>query len=316
MQVSGSDLPHGLLLDSGGEKVPISDGAGLHLFPTRNKRLIFSVTGPDDKSLCEWGAKVATSRFDPPFVSEGFGSRSSISTHTRTFQWRVFRKAEDPILLQVGGRLATESAEFSIDGLPAPVLARNAGQVILQDSHPAAGMRTIESRGYSISIPLVVIEMSLRNSSSPGPTSIEIRLLGRDRISLPPLRSRRLAIQNLDPGRVRILCGKSSHGGPTYIQLDGNESTLRASCRVILLKPGPVRIDAWLIESAISSRWRPRTPLPWPSGPPPFPTAPLTSHLAGTYSSGADQRGVQFEQAVGGMRVESETWRCRGPRPR
>jgi hypothetical protein len=259
MQVSGGDFPKELLLDSNGEKAPVQDGAELHLFPkgknplTFSERLTFSIRDTGGKSLCEWVTDVRTSRVDPPPIPEGFGPGSDLSNQARRPRWTIqtqgFRNAGDPILLKVGGNLARETGEFSIDGLPATVLARNACQVILEDPHPAAGMRVIESRGYSISVPVIVLEMKLLSSTSHGSTSIEFNLLGRDRIDLPALSNRSLTLINFDPGRLQILCAKPWHGlESTFIRLHGNDDRLTASCRVKLLKPGPVSIDARLME--------------------------------------------------------------------
>jgi hypothetical protein len=264
MRVTGADQPQDLFLDSGGEKVPIRDGGALHLSPKRNQRLIFSVTGPDNKSLCEWVAQVGTSKRDPPPIPEGFAANSDLSRQFRGSKHQGFQNAGDPILLFVGGKLANESAQYSIDDLPATVLARNAGHVILEDPHPAAGMRTIESRGYSISVPFIALEMKLRNSTVPGPTSIEITLLGRDQIQLPALPFRRLILQNLDPGRLQLLCGRSSHEDYALMRMGGDEARLTASCRAKLLKPGPVDIDASLIESSVYHHGVPLPRLPLP----------------------------------------------------
>ena len=260
MQVSGGDFPKELFLDSNGEKVRIQDGAELHLFPkgknslTFSERLTFSISDTGGKSLCEWVTNVRTSRSDPPLIPEGFGPGSDLSHQTRRPRWTIktqgFRNAGDPILLQVGGNLARETGEFSIDGLPATVLARNACQVILEDPHPAAGMRVIESRGYSMAIPVIVLEMKLLGSTSRGPTSIEFNLLGRDRIDLPALSDRHLTLTNFDAGRLQIVCAKPWHGlDSTFIRLHGNDDRLTASCRVKLLKPGPISIDARLTET-------------------------------------------------------------------
>ena len=268
MRVSGGDFPKELLLDSNGEKVRIQDGAELHLFPkgktplTFSKRLTFSITDTGGKSLCEWVTNVTTSKVDPPLVPQGFGPGSDLSNETRRPGWTIrtqrFRNAGDPILLKVGGNFVSQPGEFSIDGLPATVLARNACQVILEDPHPAAGMRVIESRGYSIAIPVIVFEMKLLSSTSRGPTSIEFNLLGRDRIDLPPLSERNLALSNFDPGRLQIVCAKPWHDLDfSYIRLHGSDDRLTASCRVKLLKPGPVSIDARLMEAGTEGGpWR------------------------------------------------------------
>ncbi len=260
MQLSGGDFPKELLLDSNGEKVRIQDSAEFHLFPkgkdplTFSKRLTFSITDAGGKSLCEWVTNVTTSKVDPPLIPQGFGPQSDLSYQTRRPRWTIrtqgFRNAGDPILLKVGGNFVSQPGEFSIDGLPATVLARNACQVILEDPHPAAGIRVIESRGYSVAIPVIVLEMKLLSSTSRGPTSIEFNLLGRDRIDLPALSERSLTLTNFDPSRVQIVCAKPWHGlDSTFIRVHGNDDRLTASCRVKLLKPGPVSIDARLMET-------------------------------------------------------------------
>jgi hypothetical protein len=259
MQLSGSDFPRGLSLESGGEKVRIEDGAALHLSPQRNVRLSFSVMGKDGRALCAWATNVATAAGSPPFVREGFRSRRHPDrTHDD------FRNAGDPIFLAVGGRLASESGEFFVDGLPATVLARNACQVILQDPRPVPGMRTIESRGFSVTLPFVVVELKLAGAGSAGRATLEIRVLGRDRIAMRTLPVARLALFNFDPDKLKVLCGRPvNYGDPRIVALEWKKDLLAASCKVRILKPGPASFDGEFMESGGFHR-RPLLPAPWP----------------------------------------------------
>lgn len=269
MQVSGSDLPNGLLLESGGERVRIEDGAALRLSPERNKRLTFAVVDRSGQHLCEWVTKVGTSKSNPPAIPEGFSSRAAMSVRSRGFKLQGFQTAGDPILLQVGGNLARESGEFSIDGAPMTVLARNACQVVLLDPHPAAGLRTIESRGYSISLPFVFLRLDFNAARA----TLKITVLGRDRIPLPELSSHRVSLYNYSPAGLELSCsGPLGHGDPTMVSLARTGAELSASCRVRILKPGPINIDGLFTEFS----GPPRIPLLAPT-PPKIPL--VSAHL-------------------------------------
>jgi hypothetical protein len=127
MQVLGGDVPKGTRLDSGAEAVEIRDGAALHLFARKSQQLVFAkrqtfaVIGAGGQRLCEWATKVGTSRFDSPVIMEGFDP-ATVTRQTRFLTWQRFFNAGDPIFLRVGGKLASEDAEFSIDGRSTTVL--------------------------------------------------------------------------------------------------------------------------------------------------------------------------------------------------
>jgi len=232
LQVSG-EFPDGWLLESGAAKTAVRDGAALHLSPQRNARLAFSVVDADGRRLCEWVPRVGTSRANPPFVTEGF-DRSNRAAQWMPCRPQFFRIAGDPLLLVVGGTLANESATFWTDGVEMPVLARNAHHVILRDPRPAAGLRTIESRGYSIALPFVVLQIEAVG------TTLEIKVLGRERIPLPALPERRIALLNPAPGQIELACGRGRD--PKLVSLAGKESELVASCKIRTLKPGTLDV--------------------------------------------------------------------------
>jgi hypothetical protein len=185
-----------------------------------------------------------------------------MSAQSRGFKLRGFRTAGDPILLQVGGNLARESGEFSIDGVPMTVLARNACQVVLLDPHPAAGLRTVESRGYSISLPFIVLRLDVDAARA----TLKITVLGRDQVPLPELSRRAVSLYNYSPAGLQFSCSRAFvSGDPTMVPLAGKGAELSASCRVRLLRPGPVNIDGLYTESSGPSRillpMPPRIPL-------------------------------------------------------
>ncbi len=291
MQVAGAGLSEEYLLASGREKVSIRDGGALHLFPQRNKRLTFSVIERDGHHLCDWVANVGTYKNGPAQIGEGFGS--SVPPEARGFKFHLFRNAGNPILLRVGGRLASESASFSIDGLPMTVLARNASQVVLQDPHPVAGLRSIESRGYSIVLPFLVVRLDLAGPTSSGRNTLEIKVLGRDGIDWPTLPHRILKLINFDPGRLELSCGKPTGYGERDISLSGKSADVALSCKVQLLKPGPLDLDAVVMEYGFGKRTL-RDQMPrWPS--PPWPRIPITEFVRPNWTRSVIETPAQSE---------------------
>jgi hypothetical protein len=255
MQVSGS-VPKEVRLDSGGEVVEIKDGAALHLFPRRSprlvfgKRLIFAVIDEGGRHLCEWATNIETAKRDAPFVREGF-EPATPTRQTGLFKMQSFYNAGDPIFLRVGGTLASEDAEFSIDGRSTTVLARNAFQLILSDPHPAAGMRTIESRGRSITLPFIILKLQIV-PLRPGPAMLQVDVSGREQLDLPAMPVWRLGLYNPDPGRLQLLCGKPGED-IIPIHLAENHGRLTGTCRVKVLENGPGSIDGLLINTVAPS---------------------------------------------------------------
>jgi len=282
MQVLGAP-PNGASIDSGGQKVKIADGAALPLVPQRNKRLTFSVTDTNGRMLCEWVTNVATAKVDQPFVGEGFDPWDGLSPLLKN-HYRRFRNAGDPIVLHVGGRLAKDGAQFTVDDIPATVLSRNGGQVIVTDPHPAAGIRTIESRGSSIRMPFVLLRVEVLSSKkSANAATLEISILGRERVDLPEPQHRYLSLSNLAPGRFEIACGRNYkfRVDPGPVHLDQRDDKLTASCRLKMAKPGPVSVDALLVEV---EQTQPSPKLPrWPRiGPRPSVSSTSTASAAPT----------------------------------
>jgi hypothetical protein len=266
LQTTGS-LEGGLRLESGASRVAIADGAPLRLTPQRNQRLSISLTGADGQPLCTWIPRVATAKRGPSDTVDGFAP-TTFPSHARLTH-TGFLNCGDPILLGIGGRLASESAEFTIDGHPMTVLARSSSQVVLHDPHPALGMRTIESRGDAVTIPMLDLQVRMREEDRGGRASLEITVTGRDRISIPTLPRPRLLLYSFDPGQLKVRCGRPiNYGDPTAVPLENKGGLLVASCRVDVLKQGPLKVDGVFLEfDSASSRTLPsvpRLPAPWP----------------------------------------------------
>jgi hypothetical protein len=240
----------GMRLESGGDRTGVRDGAALRLHPKRNERLSISLTLADGRR-CEWVPKVGTAKGEPWHEVDGFRERGLL------FRPNVFhggfRNAGDPILVQVGGALADQSAVFSIDGEPATVLSRNGPQVVLRDPHPAAGVRAVACRGYSINLPMIVLEF--RAPETVGHGELEIRVSGRERVGFPTLPRALLMLYNFDPGRVKVRCGRPlNYGDPRIVPLEAKGGELAASCRVEVMKPGPLVLDGSFSERGARAR--------------------------------------------------------------
>jgi hypothetical protein len=245
-------------LESGGTKVMIRNGAAIQLTPRVNERVVLSIASRDGQRLCAWTPTIRVLAHSPPRREEGF--RTERFDYTRIHSG--FRNAGDPILLEVGGKLANETSEFRIDGLPAMVLARTSWQVILRDPHPAAGMRTIESQVHSITLPFLVLQLELPNAPPNGRATLRIRVLGRNLLELPALPWGELMLVNFNRERLNVRCGKayrneSDWDESRFIPLTRDRGgDFTAVCKVDLRQPGPVSMDGRFFE-----RQRPR-PLP------------------------------------------------------
>ena len=157
-----------------------------------------------------------------------------------------FTNTGSPICLQVGGKLATGSGVFRIDGLPAVVLARTSWAVILRDPRPMAGLRTVESQGYSITIPFIDVQLKLRKPSSSGHNALDIRVYGGDLLVFPVV----LAVYNFNRQTVNLRCGKSYRDGRDLDEIRwihlAREKTgvFTATCKVHFRQEGHVNLDA------------------------------------------------------------------------
>ena len=246
LEASGAAY-EGIFLESGGERTAVRDGAALRLHPKRNARLSISLVLPDGRR-CEWTPGVGTAKSEPWHVVDGFRDRGLV--FRANLMHSGFRNAGDPILVQVGGVLAEESAVFSVDGDPATVLARNGPQVVLRDPHPVPGVRAVTCRGYSLTLPMILLEIRGPEPDTVGRAELEIRVSGRAQVGFPTLPHARLMLYNFDPGRVKVQCGRPvGYGDPRIVPLEAKSGTLAASCRVDVLKPGPLALDGSFMES-------------------------------------------------------------------
>lgn len=266
LEVSAADAvanPYEMSLEPGGQAVAVQDGAALHLAPAKGDRILFSLAAPDGRRLCTWQPPIRVWTHSPPQVEDGF---RTVPFNRYPTVISGFRNAGDPILLQVGGPLAAGSGNFRIDEAPARILARTSWQVILRDPHPAAGLRTIASQGYAITLPFVFLE--LRPERRPhGRDTLEIRVSGLASVNLPPMPAAVLSLANYSRETMSVLCGKSYLSDDEewvearMIELRrDSHGEFTSSCKVKFRRPGPVSLDGMFTEHR--RLVRPLNPLP------------------------------------------------------
>jgi hypothetical protein len=159
------DFPR-LLMETGGERVAVADGTALHITPRLHQRIVFNLSTDAGEQLCSWQPWYRVSANSPPQTEDGF----------RHFFPEQFRYAGAPVHVPIGGKLVHGSGVFRIDGIEAAILARSSREVILRDPNPRVGLRTIESQGYSVTLPFVWIELNLaRSLKGRGTLGIKVR---------------------------------------------------------------------------------------------------------------------------------------------
>ncbi len=166
-----------LRIDAGGGPVPVKPGASVTLTPTPGVRPGFSITNSDGLAVCIWRPAVRVLEHRPPALAEGFGYRATGERIHGTFL-----NAGEPMLLEVGGVLATSSANFQVDGRTATVLARTPWQVVLRDPNPRAGTRQIESRGYVVRVPFVDFRYDYAPVALKGRGRLHVAVSGRSQV--------------------------------------------------------------------------------------------------------------------------------------
>ena len=234
------EMPREMFIESGTEKVMVKDGAALHLTPRTGSRLSFSLT-MEGRPLCTWQPTIKVWPRTPPQPADGF---RQLPYHLTNLA--AFHKVGDPIILAVGEKLVSGSGEFRIDQLPARVLALTSWQVILRDPRPSTGLRTVESQGYLITLRFIDLQLRLPKGSGV----MGISVLGLD-VFKPPLY---LMLFNLSGETTRLQCGSSiPHDSDSddakRVRLAREKGgVFTASCRVKLVKSGPVYLDGFVLQ--------------------------------------------------------------------
>jgi hypothetical protein len=256
MEVSGANpgsRSDRLFLETSGVQTAVEDGAVLHLRPRVGERLLFALTTPEGQRLCSLEAHLRVGRRFPLQLPDGFRPAPSRGAATRA-PFVFDRKTGEPIRLEVGGRLASqEAAEFQVDGLPARVLARTCWEVILRDPKPMSGLRTVSSQGYSITFPMVSVELQLAQAASAGRNLLRVHVRGVDVI-----RERRWPLEvmlfNFSGEVLTLLSGRLSGDNSDFEHaraialVSAGKGEYTATCRVKLRRTGPVSLDAVVIE--------------------------------------------------------------------
>jgi hypothetical protein len=246
VEVSGGlsgDLENVLFVETGAEKSILKNGVTLHLIPKMGERIALTLSDSTGERLCAWQPAIKIRAHSPPHIDDGF----------RTFccGFRVFYNTGDPLLLEVGGKLASGSGEFRVDGITAVILARTSWQVILRDPQPAAGLRTVKSDAYWITIPFVDVQLQLRATSSRPHDTLEIRVVAPQMAKAPV----KLWVFNFDKASMSLPCGKSFPRDAEWneevrlISLKHDQNgEYTATCNAKVYQRGTVSFDVKLLE--------------------------------------------------------------------
>ena len=166
------------MIRSGPEAVPLRDGAAVHVAHHKGERTIFSIATVEGKELCSW---------QPPVVFFRQGGPIPDSFNVWRGPARMMHLTGDPIGVLGVHAFSDGRQEFRLDGEPARILFETPIRFLLRDPHPAAGVRTLESRGKTAPVYFVDAEKRLVPSSA-GRETLEITLSGWRRRSAPRVR--------------------------------------------------------------------------------------------------------------------------------
>ena len=125
--------------------------------------------------------------------------------------------------------------------------------MILRDPHPAAGMRTVESRGYSITLPFVQVELRL-SQPYQGHGTLNISVLGFDLVKRKPDDFPGLYLANLSEQTISVLCGKSlsrghdEYNGRVVSLLHDHAGAFIATCKVKFHREAGLSVIAMVVE--------------------------------------------------------------------
>ena len=80
----------------------------------------------------------------------------------------VFHNLGEPIALGFGASVAASRADFTIEGIPARVLARQQDFVVLRDLKPSASRRTVESAGERGPLRFIQLDLEFLETAAEG----------------------------------------------------------------------------------------------------------------------------------------------------
>jgi hypothetical protein len=241
-----------LYLEAASNRIAVESGATLRLEADATKRLLFTLTNAEGGHLCSWAPPVRVWRRRPPQLSEGFREFNFHSRNTSVGGSEgLFANVGNPILLEIGEKLADERSAFRIDGVPAVVLARTSWQVFLRDPEPRTGLRTIASAGYEITLPFIRVETELPPFGRRG-AEIRFQVRGVDVAAQPGgihWTRARLLVWNLSQDKIKLLCGKSYRLDPEWDDMHaitvyrGQNDVLSGTCKATRIGQGEIALD-------------------------------------------------------------------------
>lgn len=259
LEVAG-EVPSGLFMETARERVPLLDGEALHFMPSRGERSVRLMNAAGE-ALCSWMPRFRFMDGGPIGRNRGFIESNF---------W-VFHNLGEPILLGFGASVAATHADFTIEGIPARVLARQQDAVVLRDPKPSVGRRTVESAGERG--PLRFIQLDLEFSKRPPKGNAVLRVrVPKLKLLTPQVLSRvgrtvfykapMVMLFNETRDIVELRCEYEPPSGDYFlVDLDLGQTrdivirpkmirdgVFTAECPVQFRKEGPVRISAAVVE--------------------------------------------------------------------
>jgi len=184
-----------LFFQTGSQKVPAADGAAISLEPEIDARPAFTILNGQGQRLCSWQPNERVWAYDPPVVPTPAKRLTRLMRNVQPW----FYIAGDPVTV-VPVRTKT-ARDFTIDDVPARVLARSTRFVILRDPNPSAGFRTVKSQGGEVILAMVQVRKELSGNA------LRITVTGPEVLT----GSAAVTIFNMNRGAAELHCGSAIH---------------------------------------------------------------------------------------------------------
>jgi hypothetical protein len=213
-----SDSAGEYYFESGGERAPMRNGTEFRPHFQTNTRVTIALFREGmPEPLCTWTPRVRTNR-RPATRALPFDPLDLVP----------IQRLGDPILALATGN-QTLADDYTVDGMPMPVLLQAGSLVYLRDPAPSTGIRTIRSPRHAA--PSLFVDVQVSPAKVEAATKyLTISVTGLEDLRRPI----NLALFNSHRERLRLNCGKDNRLFDE-IKADGYEN------RNLLITPGDVR---------------------------------------------------------------------------
>jgi hypothetical protein len=262
-----NEPPQEMFMEAGGSRIPIRNGAPLHVIPPPNRfapgkkdRVVISLLGAGGE-LCSWHPKVSVS---PRDRSSAFTVLNS-KLRYRNGPGTVFLNLGDPIFLEVSAIQGRAAADIFIGGLPAVILARSPSCAVVRDPQPEVGLRTVRSQGESLLLAFVDTQLQMPTVRGHGSGTVRIKVVASDMLQPPAY----VTLYNFSDEIVRLSSGTASRNSwddATVLRLNREKAgTFTAACDVKFRREGRIQLDTLVTKGPEQIHsWLPQWPIhPW-----------------------------------------------------